>query len=113
MSIHATIDRYFALGVEIRKHLAYQEVWRSFPLTDEREMYWCVDGGSILLSTARDTLERWLLTDDDSGECYTFEIVKAGVFRTPEVTAVRVDTHTDGNVYLMLVRNDRELRRSK
>jgi len=107
----------------IYKHAGYKHDWRVLPLEDGREYFWTVDVFErewCKFSPKREALVYWLEEHQDQygpyGDClyqdeiYTQRHLPKWVYRGPEFTLVCVDTHTDGNQFLRIFRNDREVK---
>ena len=120
MSMKALIDTYFELEEEVHKAFGYKEDWRAIPLDDKRDFLWCLDAYYDANGMVRsgevcyaETLED--LNDRENGECYSNEIytqrfLPKYVYRTDEYTMISVDTHTDGNKFLQIFDNLKEVK---
>jgi hypothetical protein len=115
--INDVVDELFDRRQAILDHVKYRERWRDFPFDDGREYYWAVIGGSIKFSPDRAVVERQLAdeetADDDEKNLYESEISdhdgESGIYRGDVLTLVVADTNTDGNVFLQIFCNDREV----
>lgn len=119
-----TIDDYFDLREQVFAHVGYVEDWRVFPLDDMRGCWWWADPserGEVRWSPSEDALRYWLGDHDDEygpygnqlygGDIYTNRHLPKWLYRGPEFTLALVDTHTDGNILLMVFRNDHEVKK--
>ena len=115
------VDTFFAQRAAIFKHVGYREDWRILPIVDYRSDYWSVDElerEHVRFSPDREALAYWLAHDDYGkygdrlyeNSIYTQRHLPRWVYRGKELTIVVVDTHTDGNQYLQLFANDREIK---
>lgn len=99
------INNYFKLQNEVHGLFEYTEDWRIFPMVDNRDYFWYLDGDSLLFC------------DDDNfddsntygGEIYHYRHIRKHVFKTSELTMMLVDTRCDSNIVLMIFSNDREV----
>ena len=116
------IDRYFALEEDIKKTLGWVDSWKLLPLEDDRQSYWLFAGGNketgqgSTVVTARKpiTLEMAEKGDEVSGsEVYTQRGHDRWIFRVGGVVLIPVDTHTDGNVLLLLLDTAKEISDAK
>lgn len=107
------LDAYLELQKEIFEYFGYVEDWRSLPINDERGSFWFIEGsetnGSVEFA---DTVED--LSDEEAGNYYSNEIytqrhLPKWVYRGEEYTMICVDTHTDGNQFLQIFSNDKEV----
>ena len=94
------IDNYFKLQDEIFKHCGYQEGWKIYPIVDYREYFWTIDDEDLITSNENDF--------SDDGNCYCDEII-GNIFKGEKYTLILVDTHVDGNSYLALLNNLKEV----
>ncbi len=105
------IDQYFDLKQQLFDYFGYVEDWRVFAVDDARGHYWklvCDNTGVHFADTIAD------LHDEEGGNYYANEIYKQRflskwIYRTEEYTMMLVDTHTDGNKYLQIFDNAKEL----
>ena len=115
------IDTYIDAEQAIFDHVGYVEDWVAIPLEDNRDDYWAVDPNErewCRYSPKKEALEHWLKTDDygEHGdklyedEIYTQRFLPKWVYRGKEFTVVCCDTHVDGNKFLRVFRNDREVK---
>jgi hypothetical protein len=117
------IDQYFTLLREVYDYFGYVEDWCVFPLHDDRDYYWFVDGGdergmdgTLILSADEDVREqrrRWeeeMLGGDRHYEnpIYTQRHLPRWIWRADRYTMVLVDTYTDGNKWLSVLDNGKE-----
>lgn len=129
-SLSDKLDEYFALVKEIHDEFGYKEDWVVIPLDDQRGSYWQLSGEGrgheVTWATTPDDLRLWLdaeASDDPdawkalpegldvwSAEIYTQRFLPKWVYRTDELTMVCVDTHTDGNKFLMIFDNAKEVK---
>lgn len=99
---------------EIFRCFGYVEDWRVLPLNDCTEYYWKLDqecNGHGVVNYATD-IENFT---DDFGDYYQDEIytqrhLPKWVYRGEEYTMIIVDTHTDGNQFLSIFDNSKEVK---
>ena len=93
---------YFNLQKAIHEYFGYQENWVAIPLDNSAiECEWSLhqdeDGRGVVKYINNGELY--------SGEIYTQRFLEKWVYETPHYTMVCVDTHTDGNKFLMVFDN--------
>ena len=105
------LEKYFELQKEIYTYFGYEEDWVVIPLEDARIYYWkIIDGedGSVMFADSSE-----LLGDDEGNyylnEIYTQRFLSKGVYRGKDYTMICVDTHTDGNKFLQVFDNNKEV----
>lgn len=115
VSINETIDAYEAARKEIFKHVGYVEDWVVLPLDDQRRRAWrivggdeCGAGGKVMYADTDADLDDPESKKLYSATVYTQRFLPRWVYRGAEVTLVVVDTHCDGNRFLMLFDNSKE-----
>ena len=120
MNIKESIDQYFLLMEQIHEAFGYAEDWVVIPMDDAREYVWCLNGlydkdGEFQTGEVRfaETFED--LNDEERGnyysnEIYTQRFLPKYVYRTEDYTMICVDTHTDGNKFLQIFDNTKEVK---
>lgn len=106
------LQDYFKLQKEIYDYFGYEEDWCIFPLEDLTGCYWkLIDNESTLIYAENpDDLE-----DEDKGnycavEVYRQRFLNKWVYRGEDYTMVLVDTQTDGNKFLEVLSNNKEVK---
>lgn len=100
---------YFDLQQNIYNYFGYEEGWVVIPIEDDTGYYWMVDPNeSECVIFAIDQ------TDFYNGDYYKNEIYNQRhlpkyVFRGEDYTMIAVDTHTDGNKFLQIFSNSKEV----
>lgn len=111
LSVDQVIDLHALCRAAIFKHVGYVEDWVVLPFDDQRTCFWRVTGEGPNAEVFWAKAEAELLTRGGScysGELYTQRFLPKWVYRGSAVTMVLVDTHTDGNRFLMLFDNTKE-----
>lgn len=95
----------------IFEYFGYVEDWCIFPFSDCREMFWHIDGsetnGCII---SANSLEEYADGEVYSDEIYTQRFLPKWVYRAKDYTMILVDTHTDGNRFLAIYDNKKEIK---
>jgi hypothetical protein len=113
------IDSYFELEEKIKKTLGWVDTWKLLPLEDNRRCYWMLaggdkktgDGSTVVTSEKPITLKAAKKGNEISGsEVYTQRHHDKWVFRAEGVVLIPVDTHTDGNILLLLLDEKKEIK---
>lgn len=96
---------------ELFDYFGYKENWRVFPIDDATDFFWRVneDEDEVLFA---DTIEQ--LNNEDGNfycnEIYTQRHLTRWVYRGADYTMIVVDTHTDGNKFLQIFDNAKEVK---
>ena len=122
---------YFKLQKEIFDYFGYVEDWNVIPLEDKTDAYWSIKPEHIksdqyvykntLYTT--DYLDKhlelvkhdWNWEEAGVGDyCYSFEIYRnrflpKSIYEGKEYTMITVDTHVDGNKFLMIFDNSKKV----
>lgn len=105
------IDNAFSATEAVHAYFGYTEDWRAFPLDDARKYYWHVEepDGSVTFFEEPLTGE-----NVDNGqiyldEIYTYRHLSKWVWRTEAFTMILCDTNTDGNIFLRIFDNLKEM----
>lgn len=108
------LNDYFALQKQIYDYFGYVEDWKVIPLEDSTEYYWQLEQDSNGSGVVRFAEDMEKLEDIDAGQYYEHEIytqrfLPKWVYRTKDYTMISVDTHTDGNKFLAVFDNKKEV----
>ena len=107
------LNDYFDVKKRVHEYFGYVEDWVVIPLDDTTEYYWKIMGtessGSVRFA---ETLED--LDDEDGNyyenEIYTQRFLPKFVYRGDLYTMISVDTRTDGNKFLQIFDNSKEVK---
>lgn len=106
------LNDYFRLRLELFDYFGYVENWKAIPVDDATQYYWQLSGESfgdeVLFA---DTLEELENRDGNfySNEIYTQRHLPKWIYRGADYTMVVVDTHVDGNKFLQIFDNAKEV----
>jgi hypothetical protein len=108
-----TLQDYFSLQQQIYDYFGYVEDWVVIPIEDATEYYWLLNHDEEVIFAES---EKQLL-DEYAGDYYSNSIYKQRflpkwVYRTDTHTMICVDTHTDGNKFLQIFDNTKEMQLS-
>ena len=106
------LDEYFSIEKKIHEYFGYEENWRVIPIDDSRKYYWHLEGegpGTVHFADTEEELRT------QTGEYYTNEIytqrhLAKWVYRGQDYTMIAVDTQTDGNKFLSIFDNAKEIK---
>jgi hypothetical protein len=108
------LNKYLKLQKEIFDYFGYIEDWVVIPIDDRRNLLWKIIGdersGSVQYAyTSKD------LNNEEAGnyyedEIYTQRFLPKWVYRGEEYTMICVDPHVDGNKFLAIYTNDKEIK---
>ena len=103
------LKKYFKLQQEIYEYFGYEEDWVVIPLEDATECDWYLneEKGYVRFGNKCDIVE-------DTENYYENAIyrqcfLKKWVYRTKDYTMVCVDTNVDGNKFLQIFDNSKEI----
>ncbi len=105
------LNEYSAKRQELFEYFGYVEDWRVIPVDDATQFHWQLTGESY-----GDEVQ-FALTPEELGdggaysnEIYTQRFLKKWVYRGADYTMIVVDTHTDGNKFLQIFDNEKEVK---
>lgn len=108
------LKEYFALQKQVHDYFGYVEDWVTIPLDDATEYYWHLtgEGHGDFVAYAHEKAD---LADEDEGECYADQIytqrfLPKWVYRGEDYTMVCCDPGVDGNKYLRIFDNSKEVK---
>jgi len=106
------LKNYFNLQKQIYKYFNYKEDWKVIPLDDCTSYYWQLhqeENGSGFVRFQENIPkpnEEWMY----GNEIYTQRFLPKYVYRTKDYTMISVDTRTDGNKFLSIFNNSKEIK---
>jgi len=103
---------YFKLQKQVYEYFGYKEDWVVIPLDDATKYFWRLDGEGYGSSVHFADTERELLDEDGNyyvNEIYTQRFLKKWVYRGKNYTMACVDTCVDGNKFLQVFDNSKEV----
>jgi hypothetical protein len=106
------LDEFFEIRKEIFEYFGYIEDWRVLPLDDATDYYWQLNqekDGSGTVKFAESIKQFNSDGDYYKNEIYTQRHLPKWVYRGKDYTMVVVDTHTDGNQFLQIFDNKKEI----
>lgn len=103
------IDNYFKLQQEIYDYFEFKEDWTVFPLDDRREYWWKINNDEEVVQGSKENIE------ENLEECFVDEIYKQRfyskwVYKGKDYTMIMIDTHVDGNKFLAIYDNSKEIK---
>jgi hypothetical protein len=108
------LNEYFDTQKKIFDYFGYKEDWVTIPLKDLTDYYWtlCQDSDGHGCVKSGGTKEDLLKQDGDyyEDEIYTQRFLPKWVYRGEEYTMICIDTHCDGNKYLSVFDNSKEIK---
>jgi len=109
------LDKFNNIKQEIFDYFGYVEDWVKIPIDDAREYYWQLNenehgGGEVTFAEKIEEMNEETETGDYYvNEIYTQRFLKKWVYRGKDFTMICVDTHTDGNKFLQIFDNSKEI----
>lgn len=107
------LHKYFDVQKEVHDYFGYVEDWVVIPLDDATNYFWLLDGGGASGGMVRfaETKDQF----DSEGDyyenvIYTQRHLPKWVYRGKDYTMICVDTHTDGNKFLQVFDNSKEVK---
>lgn len=112
MRLEQLIDTYFSTQKRIFEYFGYEEDWVKIPLSSHLADYWWYDDltKQVWYSDNGFTVDSVMAGEDlYSGTLYTQRFLSKWIYETPDHTMICVDTHCDGNKFLMVFDNTKKL----
>ena len=93
------LNQYRESIEQIHEYFGYEESWHVSPIEDCTDLYWKLTDSGVTFFDEHDEYSNDFLhgTMDD-------------VYRTEAYTMIEVDTHCDGNKFLQIFDNSKELK---
>lgn len=111
------LDDYFDLQEQIHDHFGYKEDWSVIQLDDQTGKYWFLNNNCDAMASqvcyseepfTEESIEEGKVIC--TGMIYTQRHLPKWVYRAAEQTMICVDTQCDGNKFLMVFDNDKEVK---
>jgi hypothetical protein len=99
------LDEYFEIEKKIYEYFGYQECWTQFPLSDDTDYYWKLNQNSVSFGETIGDVD-----NDDGFENEFYGWNRPTVYRQEDYTMICVDTHCDGNKFLAVFDNAKEIK---
>ena len=104
------LKEYFELQKQIHDFFGYVEDWKTIPLEDCTDSIWTLTGeGSGDQVYYANSMQDFETGNFYGGEIYTQRFLPKYVYRGDGFTMVSVDTQCDGNKYLMVFDNSKQI----
>lgn len=100
------LDDYFKCKYAIHEYFGYEENWVEIPIEDTRDYVWMVNDDQVSFA---ETIDDFSGGNHYTDEIYTQRYLKKYVYRGEDYTMICVDTHTDGNKFLRIFDNKKEI----
>ena len=108
------VDSYFNKRQELFDYFGYVENWKAIPVEDRTEYYWFLIGveanDSVLFADKPEDLEDEGSENYYSDQIYSQRFLNKWVYRTKDFTMVCSDPCTDGNKFLSIFDNSKEVK---
>lgn len=100
------LENYFSVKQKLFDYFGYVENWRVIPLDDATQYYWTLEDESVLFANSIEELESG---DGYENSLYHQRFLPKVIYKGEEYTMIVVDTHTDGNKFLQIFDNSKEV----
>lgn len=100
------LNEYFDIQKKIYDYFGYIEDWKVIPIDDGTDYFWMLKCDKVCFADTKQEL----LTED--GNYYENEILpmSKSIYHSKEYTMICVDPRTDGNQFLQIFDNSKELK---
>lgn len=100
------LQEYFKLQKEIYDYFGYVEDWVKIPLDDCTDYLWCLTDDEVIFAESEEDFKGG---NTYSNEIYRQRFLPKWVYPGPEYTMICVDTHTDGNKFISVFDNSKQI----
>lgn len=100
-------DSYFTAKTALLNHVGLTLDWVECPITDERDMYWKIEGNFMWYSPDKTFKNEDTLYGDD---IYTQRFYPKHIYRGKEFTLIFCEPHVDGCKWWRIFRTDMEVK---
>jgi hypothetical protein len=104
------LKTYFEIQKQIYDYFGYVEDWVKIPLDDSTDYWWILDeaGSTVRFSENKETI--WNGAESYENCIYTQRFLPKWVYRAKDYTMICVDTRCDGNHFLQVFDNTKEIK---
>lgn len=102
------LDEYNKLKKEIHEYFGYIEDWCIYPIEDSREVYWKLEDDCVNFWNNKENVGKFL--DDDGYSHRILNNLPKSIYIKDNYTMIVVDTECDGNKYLQIFDNNKEVK---
>ena len=116
------LNDYFDKQKELFEYFGYVEDYVAIPLDDNTESFWRLDitgdpnnntcRGEVVYADTEEDLDDWEAGQFYSAAIYTQRFLPQFIYRGKDYTMVSADTQCDGNKFLMIFDNSKEVKDS-
>jgi len=103
------LKKYFDLQAKIYEYFGYIEDWTVIPLEDSTDMYWILDKDTVLFAKTKEKLLDEGSELYYSNTLYNQNYLLKNVYYGKEYTMICIDTQTDGNKFLQIFDNNKQI----
>lgn len=108
------LSKFLKTQNKLFEYFGYKEDWRAIPVDSAVEYYWQIIGsetnGSVKFGNSIEQLLDEAKGDYYENEIYTQRFLPKWVYRGEDYTMIVVDTHCDGNKFLQIFDNSKEIK---
>lgn len=104
------LDDYSKTQESIYNYFGFKEGCKVYPIEDNRKYFWTIDSINV---TSYDSIEAY--KTGDGMQTYSDKILylsgyPKAVYEGKEYTLIMIDTHTDGNKFLAIFDNSKQIK---
>lgn len=96
------LDDYFDMQSKLYKYFGYEEDWHVYPLDDRTEYFWFISEDNSAVYYA-EKVEDFVW---EEGKYFEDDIIANKIYPGKDYTAMLVDTHADGNMFLAIFKDE-------
>ncbi len=103
------LDNYNAALQSVYDYFGFKEDWPVYPINDRRKYWWKIRAGEVKFYDNKEAHDK-----NEGDHTYSEDILQnryypKAVYKGEEFTLIIVDTHTDGNKFLSIYDNSKNI----
>lgn len=109
------LDIYLQAKQEIYAYFGYEPEWKVYPLYDNRQYFWALNGKSEVVFAENKENILWhdeaceYVYPDGCEDFYSESIIGEKIYVGKDYTMICMDTLTDGNKFLSIFTNSKQI----
>jgi len=103
------LEQYFVIQKEIYDYFGYKKDWVVIPIDDSTKYYWQLNEEGVRFADSIEDLLNEKAGNYYENKIYTQRFLPKFVYPGQEYTMIVVDTRTDGNKFLQIFDNKKEI----
>ena len=103
------LQEYLKIQRELYTYFDYIEDWVVIPVDDGTDYHWYINDNTVIFAEFKEQLLNLDNGDYYNNELYNQRFSSKSIYKGKDYTMIVVDTHTDGNKFLQIFDNSKQI----